>query len=429
MYLCWWTICPRGYLSFGTYAIMSVQKENIQILAGTSPSIKRCHSVESTGTGSNSSVGAPQIVLRDIKNMTYIQSSDHQFWYKNASDSVKIKNCQVSLQNIFDESFTDHMCSISKCANKNCKTCDILITRNYFTSNLTNQVLYTKTGENLTCKSSNVVYGIECTLCGLIYVGETKGSLNKRMSGHRFQINNGGQQLLYKHFNSPDNSILSMKVRIIEKIYHHTNSPTLSTPFRRQREEHWIRKLGTAFPYGCNDNIGSIGNITSPQCSNLNVMGLFNNTPRRKRSHGHRSYNKPIIHDVSFDSLLPYVNTPLGPHHIRTKLYSVPLKLLYDLHEKAKDSSYLDSSTPEYRLVYMIMDVAHHRLFGPPRIIDECELKKPRKFLHLKFDNKGIDAVNINNILNHKSVQSCIPPYFKMKSTSCISITNRRCSA
>ena len=109
------------------------------------------------------------------------------------------------------------MCSISKCTNKKCKTCDILITRNYFKSNLTNQVLYTKTGENLTCKSSNVVYGIECTLCGLIYVGETKGSLNKRMSGHRFQINNGGQQLLYKHFNSPDHSILSMKVRIIEK--------------------------------------------------------------------------------------------------------------------------------------------------------------------------------------------------------------------
>jgi hypothetical protein len=50
----------------------------------------------------------------------------------------------------------------------------------------------------------------------------------------------------------------------------------------------------------------------------------------------------------------------------------------------------------------MIMDVAHHRLFGPPRIIDESELKKPRIFLHLKFDNKGIDAVNVNNILNHK---------------------------
>jgi hypothetical protein len=56
------------------------------------------------------------------------------------------------------------------------------------------------TGENLTCKSSNVAYGIECTLCGFIYVSERKESLNKRMSGNSFQINNGGQQLLYKHF-------------------------------------------------------------------------------------------------------------------------------------------------------------------------------------------------------------------------------------
>jgi hypothetical protein len=62
---------------------------------------------------------------------------------------------------------------------------------------------YTKTGYNLTCRSSNVGYGIECTLCGLIYIGETKGSLNKCISGHRFEINNGGQQLLYKHLIPP----------------------------------------------------------------------------------------------------------------------------------------------------------------------------------------------------------------------------------
>jgi hypothetical protein len=73
-------------------------------------------------------------------------------------------------------------------------------------------------------------------------------------------------------------------------------------------------------------------------------MGLFNNTPRRKRSHGHHSDNKPIIIDVSFDTILPYVNTPLGPYHIGTKLYSIPLKILYDLHEKPKATSYLDSS-------------------------------------------------------------------------------------
>ena len=154
-----------------------------------------------------------------------------------------------------------------------------------------------------------------------LYVGETKGQLNKRISGHRFQINDNGGQLLYRHFNQPDHSIVSMKVVIIEKIYHHTNSPTLSTHFRRQREEFWIKILGTASPYGCNDNLSSIGNLTSPSCSNTNVMNLFPSHSRRKRSHGHRHYTPAWHNDISFDDLLPFINKPLGIHHIRTKLF------------------------------------------------------------------------------------------------------------
>ena len=156
------------------------------------------------------------------------------------------------------------------------------------------------------------------------------------MNGHRFQINHGGNQLLYRHFNLPDHSILSMKVRILEKIYHPTNNPNLSIPFRRKREEHWIRQLGTAATYGCNDHIDRIGNLTSPGCQSVNVLNLFDRTSRRHRSHGSRKCNKPEIHDVSFDGLLPFVNLQLSIHHtchIRTKLYSLPFKRLHALYE------------------------------------------------------------------------------------------------
>ena len=146
------------------------------------------------------------------------------------------------------------------------------------------------------------------------------------MNGHRFLINHGGNQLLYRHFNLPDHSILSMKVRILEKIYHPTNNPSLSTPFRRKREEHWIQQLGTAAPFGCNDHIDSIGNLTSPGCQSVNVLKLFDRTSRIHRSHGSRKYNKPEIHDVSFDGLLPFVNLQLGLRHIRTKLYSLAIE-------------------------------------------------------------------------------------------------------
>jgi hypothetical protein len=167
-------------------------------------------------------------------------------------------------------------------------------------------------------------------------------------------------------FQFPDPSILSMKVRILEKIYHHTNSPTLSTPFCRQQEDHWIRNLGTTFPYGCNDNINKVHILTSPLTNNVNVMGLFPNNKRRRCSQGHRSYNRAIIHDVMLMSLLPYVNKPLGPHHIGTKLCSVPMRVLLTLFEQAKASPYLDFSTQAYRLNSLIMDVGHHKLFKPP---------------------------------------------------------------
>ena len=113
-----------------------------------------------------------------------------------------------------------------------------------------------------------------------------------------------------------------MMACIIEKIYHHTNSPTLSRPHRTDREEFWIQQLGTAMPYGCNDNIKGLGNLSSPACSSVNVMDLFNTSPRRKRSHGNRHYTPLNVHDISFDKLLQFIHQPLGIHHIRTDLYA-----------------------------------------------------------------------------------------------------------
>lgn len=71
-----------------------------------------------------------------------------------------------------------------------------------------------------------------------------------------------------------------MKVRILEKYYHHTYSPSISTLFRRQQEL-WIREQSSAFPYECNDNVKSVGNLSSPQCNNVHLMGRFNNTKTR----------------------------------------------------------------------------------------------------------------------------------------------------
>ena len=68
---------------------------------------------------------------------------------------------------------------------------------------------------DLNCKSANLVYGLECILCGLVYVGETTGKLHKRICGHRSGIINNVNDIAYQHFNQPDHSILSMRVHIV----------------------------------------------------------------------------------------------------------------------------------------------------------------------------------------------------------------------
>ena len=173
------------------------------------------------------------------------------------------------------------------------------------------------------------------------------------------------------------------------------------------------------------DHIDSVGNLTSPGCRSINVLNLFDRTSRRCRSHGSRKYNKPEIHNVSFDDLLPFVNRQLGLHHIRTKLYSLPLKKLHELYESARSVVFTDAGSPEYRLNGIILDVSNNRLF---KVVKTNEHSDPsnRPFLKVKFANKGIDALNLSNILNQKSVQSQIPPYFKYKDSPCISYSYTR---
>ena len=98
-----------------------------------------------------------------------------------------MRPCSVQLHDILNLSDTEQHWLISKCRTKNCKTCNILFTDANFTSNLTNTNDFTRSYmyDDLNCISANVVYGLECNLYGLVYVGETKGKLHKRICGHR----------------------------------------------------------------------------------------------------------------------------------------------------------------------------------------------------------------------------------------------------
>ena len=129
------------------------------------------------------------------------------------------------------------------------------------------------------------------------------------MNGHRSAIKKGGESLLHRHFHQPNHSVDDMRVQILEKIYHSSASPSLSTPLRRERELFWIKELGTAKPYGFNDQIKGVGPLSSTSCKKTNVYTLFNKHQRRKRSHGKRHYNKNAPQpESSIDALITLIN-------------------------------------------------------------------------------------------------------------------------
>ena len=91
------------------------------------------------------------------------------------------------------------------------------------------------------------------------------------------------------------------------------------------------------------------------------------------------NYNKPEIHDVSFDGLLPFMNLQLGLHHIRTRLYSLPLKKLHELYESTLTLHFADVASAEHRLQGIILNISSNRLFKAVRVGEPSEAKS-RKY-------------------------------------------------
>lgn len=100
--------------------------------------------------------------------------------------------------------------------------------------------------QRLDLKATNVVYVMQCGLCKMFYVGETRNSMGARLKQHLYHIGKGlGKTLLYRHFleHSVDNLTISGA----------ESNPSWSTVQRQQTERGWIKKLGTIDPLGLNE--------------------------------------------------------------------------------------------------------------------------------------------------------------------------------
>ena len=365
-------------------------------------------------TPENKLVAPPQKCFVSLQNITlsscltfadgvYFRTSDNTFIpISNSEKPVAGNKCYVETKDIIIHPLTEYLSNdITQRGTTSCHTCNIFIDDQSFKSNLTGKEYKTISYDRLSCGSTNVIYGIHCVHCGLVYVGETGRSLRSRMNGHGSAIIKGGQSLLHRHFHQRDHFVDDMRVKILEKVYQNSENPTLLTSIRRTRELFWIKALGTARPYGFNDQIKGAGTLSSISCKKTNSYSLFNKQLRRKRSHGKRHYNKRAPQpDVTMNTLVDLadmIEKPEGVHKINTKLFSISFPQLRGLQELALESTNFDYSYAEYRVTAIILDIANYRLFRPVRI--DVPAEKAKNFIKIKCLNKAVDAINLPALL------------------------------
>eukprot|EP00061_Rhincodon_typus_P002756 g18384.t1 len=94
-----------------------------------------------------------------------------------------------------------------------------------------------------TCTSTNVVYCIHCSQCGLLYIGETKRRLRDRFVEHLRSVHDKRQHLpVANHFNSPSHSLDDMSILGFLQCH---NDDT-----QKLEEQHLIFRLGSLQPNG-----------------------------------------------------------------------------------------------------------------------------------------------------------------------------------
>jgi len=135
-----------------------------------------------------------------------------------------------------------------RCGQNNCKACK----SHTVDSSIVKSTFFKKDFEikdTISCTSENIIYCITCRVCQLQYVGETSRSLRERLNDHRSSIKLKKKTPIAQHFNSPNHSILDLKIIGIELC---KNNSHIS---RQHREQHWQKTLGTFFPKGLNGSM------------------------------------------------------------------------------------------------------------------------------------------------------------------------------
>ena len=303
---------------------------------------------------------------------------------------------------------------VSKCGSDRCKTCVHMIQGDSFISNTTNNKYNIVSPVDMDCGSKNVIYLITCAKCGIQYVGKTSQTLRCRVNNHRNRLKQVCDLYLYNHFNSDGHTIADLQIMPIEEVSLKASDNVTLASKLLNREEYWIKEIGCLYPYGLNDNIRQLGNISDKLGQGLIVYSLFNkhNRKYRKRS-GRRRKNKMCSQQI-IGEVQQILKTYLSPEfgiNIRTYLHSVPRRKMREVLN-ITEGLLLNSIIPS-RVALLVRDFVSYRNRVQVKLNDTInkDCMNKRNYLKIFFHNKGIDMINLPTILHSKRVIATIPNY------------------
>ena len=117
----------------------------------------------------------------------------------------------------FIKTKNNHTGKCVPCNSTCCLCCQQLISTKTVKSNQTNKTF--KIYHWVNCKSSFVIYQLECYICNIQYVGKSETPFNIRLNNHRKDVKNPNAIPACKHFNRHDHDFNNYrKIIIIEQL-------------------------------------------------------------------------------------------------------------------------------------------------------------------------------------------------------------------
>ena len=312
------------------------------------------------------------------------------------------------------------------CKSRQCGLCCNFKHDSTFKSTTTNRLYKAKVPDNVylvDCNTQNCIYLITCSVCNMQYVGETVQRVKDRVNSHRKGLKNPEKDntcnILYRHFNSVLCEKATYTVQVIEVLQgtgrdNNNKVDVKATKIRRQRETEWMLKLQTVHPYSLNDRIGNEyrSTLTSTIASFFPKLDRKSQRPNRVRRTRQIHSHIDIILELSsilHDDIRNAMNT------IRVLLESKNKKILKQFVIAIND--FLERQTDKFPFLpwYLAaLDTIEYKLYKPE--IPKDEKQAPKSILKILFDNKSLDFINLQKILNLDEIKTTLPR--KMKDLS-----------